>query len=122
MGGLKLSASAALLKLALDTSGAICRIGCCATHDANCRFTTTRHNSQVSQLAQCKAASSLDVCECMMQSAGIGVWLVMLAILDCSIVVAAMSTAMMLPAQPRKGSKISMKAINNKCVKRDMYE
>lgn len=119
MGGLKPGARTALLKLALNASGDECRVNALADHDAGVRLATARHSSQVSQLPQVDSTSLFDGCECIVQSAGIGVWLAMPAtpdMLTCATAVAAMFTAiciaMTLPAQPRKGSRTSIKAIN----------
>ena len=110
-----MAALAALVKLALDASGDECRVGGLTDQGAFVKLATARQSSQVSQLQQWAATSSLDACDCMMQFAGIAAWLVSPVaptILACITVVAAMSTAMTSPAQPRNGSKTTIKAIN----------
>lgn len=112
-----------MLKLALNASGDECRVNALADHDAGVRLATARHSSQVSQLPQVDSTSLFDACECIVQSAGIGAWVAMLPapdMLDYAAAVAAMFTAiciaMTLPAQPRKGSMASIKAINRYCI------
>lgn len=117
MGGLKLNALAALVKLALKANGEDCPINWLAVQGAGVRLTTKRHNSQVSQLQLCAATSSPDA-ECITQSAGMATRLDALAMVALATVMAAMSTAMTLPAQPRKGSKTSIETINRKRERR----
>jgi hypothetical protein len=110
IGGLKPGALAALLKLALNADGDVCRALFMAVLDAGVRLATARHSSQVSQLLQSGALSSAAVCMCITQSSGIAPWIG----LACAAVVTAMSIAMTLPAQPRRGKSTSIKAINSK--------
>ena len=119
-----MDALAALLKLALKASSDGCRARRLADQWAGVGFATAKHSSQVSQLLQCGAASSTSsdsACECIVQSGGMGVWLAVLAILACNTEVAYMSTAMTLPAQLRKGSKTSIKAININRVRQCIF-
>ena len=117
-----MAALVALLKLALNARGDECSIKWLVGQDAGVRLATARHSSQVSQLPQSDTASSVDGCECIVQSACMGLWLARLATPACATVAAAMSTAMMLPAQPRKGSNTSIRAMNRIRVERSMYQ
>ena len=118
IGGLRLDALLALLKLTFIASGDVCRANGLAAQVACVGLATARHSSQVSQLAQGVAASSADDWECIAQSTGMAVWLLTLTIFACIAAFAAMSTAMMLPAQPRKGSRTTNNDTNSKCKKR----
>ena len=116
---MRFDALVALLKLALNANGDECRIHWLADQTARVGLTTARHNSQVSQLLQYVTSSGGD-CECIVQSGDVGACMsdgvVALANSVCAAPDAtrltAVSIAMLLPAQPRNGSRTSINAIN----------
>lgn len=76
-------------------------------------------SSQVSQLLQAEDVSSTAISTCIGQSAGMATWLDALAL---TTVMAAISTATMLPAHPRKGRRISIRVIKRQRFKRDICQ
>ena len=130
MGGLKLDALSALLNAAPVCSAALCLLMGLAGQLVWFVVAKARHNSQVSQLWQCELPELPElaclnawagVCMVMAQSAGICTASVVCDWANTTCC-AAMSSAITLPAQPRKGRRINIRAIKRQRFKLGMCQ